>query len=104
MFSAKFFDQLRIDDPVGAISVHLICGIWGTLSVGIFSAKASIGQFISQIIGVISIGLFTCLFSFIVLSIIKRLIGLRVSSHHEEEGLDKSEHKDTSYYYSHDNT
>ena len=104
VYSARFFDRLKIDDPVGAISVHLVCGVWGTLAVGLFGAKASASQLISQLIGIFSIGLFTCLFSFIVLTIIKKLIGLRVSAAHEEEGLDKSEHKDMSYYYSHENS
>ena len=53
--SVLFFDRLRIDDPVGAISVHLTCGIWGTLAVGIFSAEHSL---ITQFVGVLSYGLF----------------------------------------------
>ena len=102
VFAAKFFDKVKIDDPVGAISVHLICGIWGTLAVGLFDLKASFDQFMSQLIGIVSIGLFTCAFSLIMLLIIRKFIGLRVSEIHEIEGLDKSKHKDTSYFYSHD--
>ena len=105
VFSARFFDKLKIDDPVGAISVHLVCGIWGTLAVGIFSEKASVAQFISQCIGIVSIGVFTVAFSYIVLSLIKRFAGgLRVSAEHEQEGLDMAEHKEMSYFYSHTNS
>ena len=104
VFSAKFFDKFRIDDPVGAISVHLVCGIWGTIAVGFYGKNASISQLFSQIVGILSIGVFTVLFSIIVLSIIKLIIGLRVSASHEEDGLDKSEHKDMSYFYSHTNS
>ena len=104
VFSAKFFDKCRIDDPVGAISVHLVCGVWGTIAVGLYGKNASISQLFSQIVGIFSIGVFTVLFSVIVLSIIKLITGLRVSASHEEDGLDKSEHKDMSYFYSHTNS
>jgi len=104
VFSAKIFDALRVDDPVGAISVHLVCGIWGTLAVGLFGAKASSMQLMSQFIGVFSIGLFTLSFSLVTLKLIRLVVGLRVSPVHEEEGLDKSEHKDMSYFYSHVNS
>lgn len=104
VFSAKFFDKLRIDDPVGAISVHLVCGVWGTIAVGLYGKNASISQLFSQIVGILAIGVFTVLFSIIVLSIIKLITGLRVSASHEEDGLDKSEHKDMSYFYSHTNS
>ena len=60
--SVLFFDRLRIDDPVGAISVHLVCGIWGTLAVGIFSAEHSL---ITQFIGVFSYAVFCIISSFI---------------------------------------
>ncbi|RAP23954.1 ammonium transporter [Candidatus Marinamargulisbacteria bacterium SCGC AG-343-K17] len=104
VFSAKIFDSLRVDDPVGAISVHLVCGVWGTLAVGLFGAQASGAQFISQLIGVLSVGAFTVTFSLAILKLIKIFIGLRVSADHEEEGLDKAEHKDMSYFYSHVNS
>tara|TARA_A100001015_G_scaffold115757_1_gene128534 strand:+ start:3362 stop:3886 length:525 start_codon:yes stop_codon:yes gene_type:complete len=104
VFSAQFFDKCRIDDPVGAISVHLVCGVWGTIAVGLYGKNASISQLVSQLVGILAIGVFTVLFSFIVLSIIKLIIGLRVSASHEEDGLDKSEHKDMSYFYSHTNS
>ena len=63
--SVLFFDRLRIDDPVGAISVHLTCGIWGTLAVGIFSSEHS---FMTQFIGVLSYGLFCFISSFLSVS------------------------------------
>ena len=52
----SLIDKLKLDDPVGAIAVHLICGIWGTLAVGVFGAMASVDQFINQLIGVGVIG------------------------------------------------
>ncbi|MGC6366866.1 MAG: ammonium transporter [Candidatus Marinamargulisbacteria bacterium] len=104
VFSAKIFDALRVDDPVGAISVHLVCGVWGTLAVGLIGAQASSAQFISQLIGVVAIGLFTTVFSLVSLTLIRAVVGLRVSADHEEEGLDKAEHKDMSYFYSHVNS
>ena len=55
----SLIDKLKLDDPVGAIAVHLICGIWGTLAVGIFGAKASVDQFVNQLIGLGVIGLFS---------------------------------------------
>ncbi len=89
-----FFDKLKIDDPVGAISVHLICGVWGTLAVGIFSSEYS---FIIQLLGVFAYGLTSILFSLILFSIIKYFFGLRVSEEDEIKGLDISEHEMESY-------
>jgi Amt family ammonium transporter len=81
--------------------VHLVCGIWGTLAVGIFGSLASGSQISSQLIGILSIGAFTVLFSIIVLTIIKITMGLRVSERDEIEGLDSAEHKDKSYIFDH---
>jgi len=89
-----FFDKLKIDDPVGAISVHLICGVWGTLAVGIFCSEYS---FIIQLLGVFAYGLTSILFSFILFSLIKYFIGLRVHEDEEIIGLDISEHEMESY-------
>tara|TARA_A100001011_G_scaffold185656_1_gene194377 strand:- start:1030 stop:2274 length:1245 start_codon:yes stop_codon:yes gene_type:complete len=89
-----FFDKLKIDDPVGAISVHLICGVWGTLAVGIFCSEYS---FIIQLLGVFAYGLTSILFSFILFSLIKYFIGLRVHEEEEIIGLDISEHEMESY-------
>ena len=88
VFSVAFFDKLRIDDPVGATSVHLVCGIWGTLAVGIFGT----GNIITQLIGILSIGGFTVIFSGIVWGILKVTMGIRVDSEDELRGLDISEH------------
>ena len=81
-----------MDDPVGAIAVHLICGIWGTLAVGIFGEMAGIDQFITQLIGVGIVGAFSVVTAFIILIIIKKTIGLRVDKEEEIKGLDLSEH------------
>ena len=89
-----FFDKLKIDDPVGAISVHLICGVWGTLAVGIFSSEHSL---IIQLLGVFAYGLASIIFSFILFSLIKYFIGLRVHEDEEIIGLDISEHEMESY-------
>ena len=91
-FSVVLFDRIRVDDPVGAVSVHLVCGIWGTLAVGIFGAKAGAGQFVTQIIGVVSYGAVCVVASLVFFGIIKAVIGLRVSEEEEVEGLDQGEH------------
>ena len=88
------FDKLKIDDPVGAISVHLICGIWGTLAVGIFSAEYSLGI---QVLGVLTYGAFCFVSATIIFQTIKLIIGLRVSEEEEILGLDIGEHDMESY-------
>ena len=88
VFSVAFFDRIKIDDPVGATSVHLVCGIWGTLAVGIFGT----GDFLTQLIGVLAIGAFTVVFSAIVWTLLKVAIGIRVHQDEEILGLDISEH------------
>ncbi|MAD30547.1 MAG: ammonium transporter [Flavobacteriaceae bacterium] len=88
----SFIDKLKLDDPVGAIAVHLICGIWGTLAVGIFGALASVDQLIIQLIGVGIVGAFSCISAFLILFIIKKTIGLRVEADEELKGLDLMEH------------
>lgn len=93
VFSVLFFDKLKIDDPVGAISVHGICGNFGTLAVGIWGA----GFFVSQLIGTVAISLFAFVFSIIVFGIIKAVIGVRVSEEEESEGLDIGEHGQEAY-------
>jgi len=89
--------KLKIDDPVGAISVHLVCGIWGTLAVGLFGNLASGAQFLSQLIGVICVGLYCVIFSGIVFWSVKRVFGLRVSKEIEIAGLDFHEHGISGY-------
>ena len=97
VLSVSFIDRLSLDDPVGAVAVHLICGIWGTLAVGIFGKLAGFPQFISQLIGVISYALFCVISSFIVLFALKKIVGIRVSEKEEIEGLDLYEHGMSAY-------
>jgi Amt family ammonium transporter len=117
VFSVGFFDSLKIDDPVGATSVHLVCGIWGTLAVGLFSVGpdavlgnnfnlqggtgptaglllgGGFGQLFHQFIGVAAVGGFTVAFSFIAWYIISAITGgIRVEAEEEFKGLDISEH------------
>jgi ammonium transporter, Amt family len=112
VFSVTFLDRMKIDDPVGAISVHLVCGIWGTLAVGLFSAGPNVypwygegagpqlgvlfggnfQQLFNQLIGILAVGGFTILFALTVWLILKRTIGIRVTPTQEMRGLDISEH------------
>ena len=106
VLSISFLDRLRIDDPVGAISVHLVNGIWGTLAVGVFAHpemydigpfpgvlfKGELNQLLVQLIGVLAVGVATILFSGIFWLLLKTLFGLRVSKKEEEIGLDLGEH------------
>lgn len=89
VFAVLFFDKLKIDDPVGALSVHLVCGVWGTLAVGIFSASHS---FVTQLIGVAAYGVFSFVCAFAIFAVIKAIMGLRVSKSEELRGLDVGEH------------
>jgi Amt family ammonium transporter len=86
--AVPFFDKLKLDDPVGALSVHLVNGIWGTLAVAIFNSEVSM---LAQIKGIVVIGLFTFTTSFIVWYIIKLTMGIRVSDEVEYDGLDQHE-------------
>ncbi len=91
------FDKMKIDDPVGAISVHGACGIWGTIAVGIFSFDPS-HSFVTQLIGTLAIGGFSFAFSLLVFGVMKATLGIRVSEDHELVGLDISEHGMAAYY------
>ncbi len=90
VFSVYFFDKMKIDDPVGALSVHLVCGIWGTLAVGIFAPECS--SFMTQLIGVVATGAASFICAFIIFFILKKTMGIRVSKSEELIGLDLSEH------------
>ena len=90
-------DKLKLDDPVGAIAVHLMCGIWGTLAVGFFGSKAGLEQIKIQLIGIAVIGVFCVVCAFIILFSIKKTLGLRVSEKEEIEGLDMHEHGMSAY-------
>jgi Amt family ammonium transporter len=92
VLAVALVDRLRLDDPVGAVAVHLICGIFGTLAVGLFGAKAGVDQFIYQLTGVGIVGAFCVASAWIILFTLKKTIGLRVSKQEELEGLDLHEH------------
>ena len=96
-FSVVFFDKRKLDDPVGATSVHLVCGIWGTLAVGLFGSMAGFQQFLYQLAGVAAIGAFTFSFSFATMYALKATVGIRVSEEEEVKGLDVSEHEMKAY-------
>lgn len=90
-------DKLKLDDPVGAVAVHLICGIWGTLAVGIFGAKAGLDQFLIQLAGVGCYAAICIVSSFLILFALKKTIGIRVSKEEEIDGLDTHEHSMDAY-------
>ena len=92
--SVLYLDSRKIDDPVGAISVHLICGIWGTLAVGIFSTDHSLSI---HLLGVLSYGAFCLASSMLIFYLIDKLFGLRVDEQEEIVGLDISEHEMEAY-------
>ncbi|MCM5663964.1 ammonium transporter [Galbibacter mesophilus] len=104
VFSIEFIDKkLKIDDPVGAISVHGVCGALGTLLVGVFAIEGGLingggfAQLGVQAIGVLGIGAWALITSFIVLFILKKTMGLRVTKEEEIEGLDMHEHDGDAY-------
>mgnify|MGYP002784369343 CR=1 FL=1 len=112
VFAVTFIDSRQIDDPVGAISVHLIGGIWGTLAVGLFSVgpnvyswygensgpasgllvSGNVQQFLIQLAGIAAVGLYTVAFSALVWWILKATVGIRVAPTGEQIGLDITEH------------
>ena len=91
VFAVITLDKIKIDDPVGAISVHLICGIWGTLAVGIFSTNPA-HSFLVQLFGVAVVGVTCFAASFLIFYVLKATIGIRVSQEEELLGLDIGEH------------
>ena len=97
VFGVALLDKCKLDDPVGAIPVHLFCGIWGTLAVGLFGALASFEQFMSQLACVGIAGLFCVVMGIIIVQIVKAVAGLRVSEEEEEQGLDIAEHGTGAY-------
>ena len=88
VFSILALDKIRIDDPVGAISVHGVAGIWGTLAVCLTNGEATLG---AQLLGIVSIFAWVFIASLIVWAIIKAVFGLRVSEEEEYEGVDLAE-------------
>lgn len=99
VLAVLFFDRIKIDDPVGAISVHGVCGIWGTLAVGIplLTVPGTETSIVTQLIGTLAIGGFAFVFSFAVFFLLKRTLGIRVNAEEEAEGLDVAEHGSPAY-------
>ena len=99
VMSVVFFERMQIDDPVGAISVHGVCGAWGTLAAGLFySGNLFSGKLIGiQLLGIAAAFLWVFPTMYISFRLIDSLVGLRVSEEHEHHGLDFSEHGATSY-------
>ena len=96
VFAVAFVDAIKLDDPVGAIAVHLICGIWGTLAVGIFSTNPE-HTFLTQLTGVACYAAFCIISSFLIIFTLKKTVGIRVSEKEELEGLDAHEHGMNAY-------
>jgi len=112
VFAVLFFDSIKIDDPVGAISVHGVCGIWGTLSVGLFARYddaflgaenvglfygGGVSQLLVQAVMILIVVAWVGTTSFVLFSILKRTIGLRVDAEEEITGLDVAEHGSAGY-------
>jgi len=96
--SVLFFDRIKVDDPVGALSVHLVNGVFGTLAVGLFATEGGLffgggfTQTLAQLKGIVAVGAFTAAASALAWTLIKLAIGLRVTAEEEREGLDTGEH------------
>jgi Amt family ammonium transporter len=88
VLSVLMFDRLKIDDPVGAVSVHGICGVWGTIAVGIFGG----GNLGVQVLGTLVYALGAFASGYVVFMILKYTIGIRVTAEEEVRGLDIAEH------------
>ena len=111
VFAVRFFDKIKVDDPVGATSVHLGCGIFGTLCVGLFAQEGAtslstanglfygggFGLLGVQILGVVAIGVFSFVSSGLVWLVLKHTVGIRVSREEEIQGLDIGEHGNMAY-------
>ena len=102
VFSAILMDKLKLDDVVGAVSVHLTCGIWGTLAVGLFSSNAD-HTLATQALGVVAYGAVAFPVAWLIFFTLKKTIGVRVSEEHETEGLDSHEHGIRGYTIIYDN-
>jgi Amt family ammonium transporter len=98
VFSVMFFDKIKVDDPVGAVSVHGVCGAWGTLAAGIFNIGGTSATIIGvQILGIAACFLWTFPTALVMFKLIDKTIGLRVSAEEELEGLDYAEHGGIAY-------
>ncbi len=92
VLAIALMEKSKLDDPVGAVAVHLFSGIWGTLAVGLFGAMAGFDQFMTQLAGVGIVGAFCVLSTLLIVFIVKAVAGLRVDKEEELRGLDISEH------------
>jgi Amt family ammonium transporter len=101
VYAVLFFDRVKADDPVGALSVHLVNGVWGTLSVGLFASRNEVAglffgggltQLLIQLKGIVAVGAFTAASTAALWFLLKLTLGIRVSAEEELEGLDKGEH------------
>ena len=100
VLGVAFLDKCKLDDPVGAIPVHLFAGIWGTLAVGLFGASKGFDQFMVQLASLGIVGVFCVIGALIITLIVRSIIGLRVSEEEESTGLDISEHGTKAYFSS----
>jgi Amt family ammonium transporter len=98
VYAVLFFDKVKLDDPVGALSVHLVNGVFGTLAVGLFATDGGLffgggaGKLMVQATGVAGVGAATFVLSGIAWYVVKLTMGVRVSASEEAEGLDVGEH------------
>lgn len=111
VFAVMFFDKIKIDDPVGATSVHLGCGVFGTICVGLFAQEGvtslstrnglffggGFGLLGTQLLGIVAVGAFVFASSALVWFVLKKTIGIRVSREEEIQGLDIGEHGNVAY-------
>ncbi|WP_035990874.1 ammonium transporter [Leptolyngbya sp. KIOST-1] len=117
VFSVTLLDGFKVDDPVGAVSVHLVCGVWGTLALGLFSVSpglypwydsasgplagllmgGGIQQLLVQLVGIVAVGAFTVTFSLVCWLVLRATVGIRVSEAEEVQGLDLGEHAMEAY-------
>ncbi|MCB1225142.1 MAG: ammonium transporter [Verrucomicrobiales bacterium] len=98
VISVLMLDRLRLDDPVGAVSVHGVCGVWGTLAVGLFSMDEN-HTLAKQALGTVSVAFFAFVFSLILMLVLKAVLGIRVSADEERVGLDIEEHGAPAYHF-----
>ncbi|MDB4595594.1 ammonium transporter [Flavobacteriaceae bacterium] len=97
VLSVALLDKCKLDDPVGAIPVHLFCGIWGTLAVGLFGEMAGFDQFMVQLACVGITGVFCVILGTLITLFVKSIVGLRVDEKEEDQGLDIAEHGTRAY-------
>lgn len=102
VFSVLMFDKIKIDDPVGAISVHGVCGVWGILAAALFEVVPEGGEkqfgIVGQLTGVLAVAIAAFAFAFVVFFALKMTMGVRVSEEEEHEGLDVAEHGAPAYH------